>query len=62
MRQSGDMVRAVCQPKHKVTDGKLSMKSNKPSNLIIFFSVFLEVVLGAREGIFPDEKNFKVIY
>ncbi|XP_031634691.1 uncharacterized protein LOC116347991 [Contarinia nasturtii] len=38
MRQSADMVRAVCQPKHKVTD---------------------DVVLGAREGKFPDEKSFK---
>ncbi|XP_055326705.1 uncharacterized protein LOC129580384 [Sitodiplosis mosellana] len=38
MRQSGDMVRAVCQPKHKISD---------------------DVVLGAREGKFPDDKNFK---
>lgn len=38
MRQSSDMVRAVCRPKHKISDN---------------------VVLGAREGKFPDEKGFK---
>ncbi|XP_055326704.1 uncharacterized protein LOC129580383 [Sitodiplosis mosellana] len=38
MRQSTEMVRSVCQPKHKISD---------------------DVVFGAREGKFPDDKAFK---
>lgn len=67
MRQSGDMVRAVCQPKHKMSDGnhliipKSSLQFNSKRKFMILFN-FVELVLGAREGKFPDEKNFKVKY
>lgn len=61
MRQSGDMVRSVCQPKHKVPDGNALFNAlTYCVQLLIDTLIKLDQVFGAREGKFPDDKAFKV--
>lgn len=62
MRQSGDMVRSVCQPKHKIPDGDSFLNALKYCSYLLIKIWFnsAEQVFGAREGKFPDDKAFKV--
>lgn len=62
MRQSGDLVRNVCQPKTKASDGKYCYK------IFVWHKDFfhkeiilsLDLIMGIREGKFPDDKPLKV--
>lgn len=60
MRQTGDVVRNVCQPRSKVADGIAFFGILCFFILIHLLNFNTDLVLGIREGKFPEDKALKV--